>query len=50
MIHEIRMEYLLNNVGMLDAFQEGDLSDCGTGNSIVFLLQLYFLQGNDLNK
>lgn len=39
---------LLDDVGVLEALQEGDLSNCGTWDSIVFLLKADFLQGNNL--
>ena len=37
---------LLNYVGVLEVFKEGYLSNCGTGDSIVLLLEPNLLDGD----
>ena len=42
--------YLLDNVRVLQAFEERDLSDCGARYSIVFLLESDLFEGDDLSS
>lgn len=41
---------LLNNVGVLQLFQQRDLSDGGGRDSVYFLLKFDFLEGNVLSQ
>lgn len=41
-------KYLLDDVGVLQVFEEGDLSDGRTGHTIVFFLEPDFLDGHNL--
>ena len=40
--------YLLDHIGVLEAFEEGDLSDCRGGHAVVLLLQSDLLEGHIL--
>ena len=40
----------LNDVGMLQVFEEGDLSDGSAGYSIFFFLKSDFLDGNEFTS
>ena len=41
---------LLNNIGVLDPLQQRDLPNGSTWDSIIFLLELDLLEGNDLKN
>lgn len=40
--------FYLYNIRMFERLQQSDLSNCGTRNSIIFFLESYFLECNNL--